>query len=263
MIVVFDIDGVIRDVGGSYRRALADTVEHFAGYRPSARDIDALKAEGLWNNDWEASQELIARHFKVMGQSQPDLTYEAIVAFFQKRYRGDNPESTNFRDWNGYICQEPLLVAGTFFEALTAAQMPWGFFSGATNGSARFVLSGRLGLESPVLVAMDDAPGKPDPTGLFDAVAQLQGRFPQEGLSQGREMPGVYVGDTVADMQTVVRARALQPDRQWWAVGVLPPHVLADAEVVADYRQMLVAAGADLVLDRTVDLTPDRLRGLQ
>ena len=29
MIIVFDIDGVIRDVSGSYRRALADTVEYF------------------------------------------------------------------------------------------------------------------------------------------------------------------------------------------------------------------------------------------
>ena len=28
-IAIFDIDGVIRDVGGSYRRALADTVEEY------------------------------------------------------------------------------------------------------------------------------------------------------------------------------------------------------------------------------------------
>ena len=45
-IVVFDIDGVIRDVGGSYRRAIADTVEHFTGgaSRPTLTDIDALKS---------------------------------------------------------------------------------------------------------------------------------------------------------------------------------------------------------------------------
>jgi HAD superfamily phosphatase len=253
MIVVFDIDGVIRDVGGSYRRALADTVEQFAGYRPSPRDIDALKAEGRWNNDWEASEELIDRHFK--GQTKPDLTYEMIVAFFQKRYRGDNPESTNYQDWNGYICQEPLLVAGDYFEALTAAQMPWGFFSGATNGSARFVLEGRLGLESPVLVAMDDAPGKPDPRGLFGAIAQLEGLHPT-----AQQPPVVYVGDTVADMQTVVRARLERPDRIWLAVGVLPPHVLADAEVIGAYRQGLLGAGAAIVVDRTLELTPERLR---
>jgi HAD superfamily phosphatase len=40
-MVIFDIDGVIRDVGNSYRRALADTVEHFTQgeYRPSQADI--------------------------------------------------------------------------------------------------------------------------------------------------------------------------------------------------------------------------------
>ena len=57
-IVVFDIDGVVRDVGNSYRRALADTVEQFTegAFRPSQADIDRLKAEGIWNNDWEASR---------------------------------------------------------------------------------------------------------------------------------------------------------------------------------------------------------------
>ena len=65
-IVVFDIDGVVRDVSGSYRRAIADTVEYFTtqAYRPTPLDIDQLKSEGVWNNDWEASQELIYRYFE-------------------------------------------------------------------------------------------------------------------------------------------------------------------------------------------------------
>jgi HAD superfamily phosphatase len=63
-------------------------------------------------------------------------------------------------------------------------------------------------------------------------------------------------------MQTVVRARAERPDRTWFGVGVLPPHVLADGEVIEAYRQGLRSAGAAIVVDRTLDLTPDRLRGL-
>lgn len=100
--LVLDIDGVIRDVSQSYRRALADTVEQFTGKRPSPDDIDRLKQEGLWNNDWEASQELIRRF-------APDVKvdYETIVAFFQSRYRGQN--------WDGYIKDEPLLVTRAFF----------------------------------------------------------------------------------------------------------------------------------------------------
>lgn len=85
-IIVFDIDGVVRDVSGSYRRAIADTVEYFTtqAYRPTPLDIDQLKSEGVWNNDWEASEELIYRYFETQGQSreQLQLDYSAIVAFF-------------------------------------------------------------------------------------------------------------------------------------------------------------------------------------
>ena len=37
-------------------------MEHYSGWRPTAADIDALKAEGTWNNDWDASLELLRRH---------------------------------------------------------------------------------------------------------------------------------------------------------------------------------------------------------
>ena len=46
---------MIRDVGGSYRKAIVETVHHYCGQRPSPESIDALKAEGCWNNDWEPS----------------------------------------------------------------------------------------------------------------------------------------------------------------------------------------------------------------
>lgn len=108
-IVVFDIDGVVRDVGGSYRRALADTVEKFTqgAYRPSSQEIDTLKAEGTWNNDWEASEELTYRYFEGQGvaRSATHLSYEAMVVFFQSRYRGADPNH-----WTGYIRDEPLLM---------------------------------------------------------------------------------------------------------------------------------------------------------
>jgi HAD superfamily phosphatase len=61
-VLLFDIDGVIPDVGGSYRRAIVETVHHYSGWRPDPAVIDALKAEGCWNNDWEASLELLRRH---------------------------------------------------------------------------------------------------------------------------------------------------------------------------------------------------------
>jgi HAD superfamily phosphatase len=256
-IAVFDIDGVIRDVGGSYRRALADTVEHFTqgAYRPTPQDIDALKAEGVWNNDWEGSQELIYRHFETQGQARTDLTldFDTLVDFFQRRYRG--PVLADPHQWTGYISQEPLLVAGDYFQTLQTAQVAWGFFSGATRGSAQYVLERRVGLIKPILVAMEDAPGKPDPTGLFQVAETL--------ASREKSLPVLYAGDTVADMQTVVKARQQRPDTPWLAVGILPPHITASDAAYRDrYGQALTAAGADIVLPRLRDLTPERIHTL-
>jgi HAD superfamily phosphatase len=258
-IAIFDIDGVVRDVGGSYRRALADTVAAFTQetYRPTAAQIDALKGEGLWNNDWHASQELIFRYFEAQGRSRQSLeadgglAYETIVDYFQRRYRGpilEDPEQ-----WSGYICQEPLLMGAAYLESLTAASMPWGFVSGATPASAAYVLERRLGLNAPPLIAMGEAPDKPDPTGLIAMADRLAPRALQ---------PVLYAGDTVADIYTVVNARQARPDRRWIAVGVLPPHVQGDPEVAAAYGETLRQAGADWVTDRVTNLTPDQIRRL-
>lgn len=256
-IVVFDIDGVIRDVGGSYRRALADTVEQFTNgaYRPTQVDIDSLKAEGVWNNDWEASREMVYRYFEQQGQdrSQLNLDYEAIVAFFQSRYRGTDPNNPDH--WTGYICQEPLLVQPTYLNSLTQAGIAWGFFSGATRGSATYVLERRLGLQSPILVAMEDAPGKPDPTGLFATVQQLEHRD-----NKPPTIPVFYAGDTVADLQTVEKAKVLHPQRSWIGVGILPPHAQQSPEYASNYTHLLRQAGAKQVFDRVEDLTPEKIQ---
>ncbi len=253
-IAVFDIDGVIRDVSGSYRRAIADTVEYFTNqaYRPTPLDVDQLKSEGIWNNDWEASQELIYRYFQSQGQprEQLQIDYNTIVAFFQSRYRGTDPNN-----FTGYICDEPLLLQPSYLEQLTQAGIVWGFFSGATRGSANYILEKRLGLKSPVLIAMEDAPGKPDPTGLFATVQILE--------NSCENLPTVfYVGDTVADMYTVEKARNLHPHRTWIGVGVLPPHVQETAARRDAYAATLRNAGAAVVLSNVQELNPGQIQGL-
>ena len=250
-IVVFDIDGVVRDVSGSYRRAIADTVEKFTdgSYRPTIEDIDELKTEGIWNNDWQASQELVYRYYESqsLAREKVSLSYEAIVDFFQKRYRGSSD------DFDGYITDEPLLMSARYLEYLTQHNIGWGFFSGATKGSAQYILQKRLGLQQPVLVAMEDAPGKPNPTGLFDAVKQI--------TKQQSNIPVIYVGDTVADMQTVVAARKLRSLNAWIGVGVLPPHVQVESKQ-QEYRAKLQEAGATIVLDNVEKLNYDLIASL-
>ncbi len=241
----------------SYRRALADTVEEFTAqaYRPTADDIDNLKSEGVWNNDWEGSQELIYRYFETQKQSreQLNLDYNSIVAFFQSRYRGTDPNNLT-----GYICDEPLLLQPSYLNQLTEAGIRWGFFSGATRASASYVLQQRLNLQSPVLIAMEDAPGKPDPTGLFSTLELLE----NYSDSINNLSPVIYVGDTVADMYTVKKAQNIQSNRNWIGVGVLPPHVQETAQKRDAYNESLKEAGATIVLGNVQELTPRKIEQL-
>jgi HAD superfamily phosphatase len=246
--LILDIDGVIRDVFGSYHRALADTVEHFTDlgvnntYRPSSEDIDLLKTEGIWNNDWEAAQELIKRYAAKTGLTI-DLEYEAIVEFFQGRYRGADSNI-----WDGYITSEPLIATPEYFQELTNAGIKWGFFSGATRASATYVLN-RLKISDPVLVAMEDAAGKPDPTGLWQAASML-----------GNPAIIIYAGDTAADMLTVRNARNQDGKHKYMAVGLLPPHVHDRHPDV--YIEMLKANGSDLVFKSILELNPEAMTNL-
>jgi HAD superfamily phosphatase len=240
-VLLFDIDGVIRDVGGSYRRAIVETVHHYSGQRPEPAAIDSLKAEGCWNNDWEASLELLRR-----GGHAPLPPLAALVEVFNGFYFGGDPAGDPAA-WRGFIGAEPLLVERPFFERLSGAQVRWGFVSGAEPPSCRYVLEARLGLADPPLIAMGDAPDKPDPTGLLQLAAALAGPLGPEAA------PVAYLGDTVADVLTVQRARQQQPQQRFVSLAVAPPHLQAPGQepARARYEAQLQAAGADRVIPST------------
>jgi HAD superfamily phosphatase len=243
-LVLFDIDGVIRDVSASYRRAIVETVHHYGGWRPDPAAIDALKSEGTWNNDWQASLELLRR-----GGLAPLPELEALAEVFGGFYFGGDPEGDP-RHWRGFIGDEPLLVEAGFFQKLEAANLAWGFVSGAEPASVRFVLQRRLGLVDPPFLAMGDAPDKPDPTGLLQLAAALLAR---EGQTLGSTAPPVvYVGDTVADVLTVQRARQTCAGQRFLALGVAPPHLQGERRLA--HEQQLRQAGADAILASTAQL---------
>jgi len=243
-LVIFDIDGVVRDVSKSYRRAIADTVEHYTKgeYRPTMGEMDSLKAEGLWNNDWKASQELIKRW-----DEDIPVDYDELVVFFQHKYRGEN--------FDGYITEEPLLLTPNYLAKLEAKNFGIGFFSGAMRASAEYVLKKRLGLENPVLVAMEDAAEKPDPAGLFKAIAQLE-------TPDDTNLPVAYVGDTAADMRVITNAAEQEPLRNWRAIGIIPPHAQTGDDKEYMYASNLQDVGADIVLPGVTELTADILNAL-
>ncbi len=259
-ILLFDIDGVLRDVSGSYRRAIQATVRHYSGWTPDPSAIDALKGEGLWNNDWEASLELLRRHRQANGMAaaaadamDPLPPLDDLAAVFSGFYFGGDPWGPP-SEWQGFIRDEDLLVDTAFFQRLSGAGLAWGFVSGAEGPSARFLLEERLGLVHPPLVAMEDAPQKPDPSGLLALAERLAAGWNQSLGPQGP--PVVYLGDTVADVETVHRARRQRPDQPFLALAVAPPHLHGPhrLEQRRAYEERLQAAGADHLLSHTREL---------
>ncbi|HHG2222505.1 TIGR01548 family HAD-type hydrolase [Synechococcus sp. WH 5701] len=250
-VLLFDIDGVIRDVSGSYRRAIAETVHHFGGWRPEPEQIDALKAEGHWNNDWQASLELLRRQ-----GLQPLPPLNVVVEVFSRLYFGGDPDGDP-SGWRGFIRSEPLLVQHGFFQVLEQAGIAWGFVSGAEPPSCRYVLQQRLGLVDPPLIAMGEAPEKPDPTGFLRLALTLG------TTSSGGALPVAYLGDTVADVHTVVAARRQRPDLHLLSLAVAPPHLHTPEQTSAreGYEQGLRSAGADQILPSTSSLEPEQLLG--
>ena len=247
--LLFDIDGVIRDVAGSYRLAIQKTVYHFTRWTPNLEAIDELKAEGCWNNDWDASMELIKRHQKSKFKSIELPSRANLIEIFSHFYFGGDPDGDP-REWQGLIKNEPLLVKPSFFQALDNLDIAWGFVSGAEPASAKFVLQTRLSLKNPPLIAMGDAPDKPDPKGLI----LLLSRITQAPLGV-KNPPVAYLGDTVADVLTIKKAREAIPGQEFISLAIVPPHLKGEAkkELRDDYENNLKKAGADHIISSIQD----------
>ena len=249
-LILFDIDGVIRSVENSYRLSLKKTVYKFSGWEPSYVDIDNAKNEGIWNNDWDLSLELIKRYIKKKNLNLKIPPRNEIVKCFEEFYFGGDPNKDS-KYWSGFIKNEELLVDKKFFEFIQKNGIIWGFVSGAESASAKFVLEKRLGLKSPPLISMGDAPDKPNPEGLINLSKQLLGD--KLGASN---IPIAYLGDTIADINTVLNARKEVPSQKFISFGIAPPHLHLKSLLKERnaYEKNLINAGADLILNSINDL---------
>ncbi len=249
-LILFDIDGVIRSVEHSYRLSLKKTVYKFSGWEPSYMDIDNAKNEGIWNNDWDLSLEFIKR-FKKKGNLNFEIPQrDEIIKCFEEFYFGGDPNKDS-KSWSGFITNEELLVDKKFFDLLESNGIIWGFVSGAESASAKFVLEKRLGLKSPPLISMGDAPDKPDPKGFINLSKKILG----DKLGSSN-IPIGYVGDTIADINTVMNAKKEIPSQKFVSIGIAPPHLHLKSRLNErnSYEKNLKDAGADLILNSINDL---------
>ena len=225
--VLLDMDGVLVDVRGSFRRAVAETVGQFTGAAPTPEAIQAMKDRGGFNNDWVLSHTMVR-------EAGHDVPFETVREAFQARYLGTATAGGGF---NGLIATEPAAIRTETLAEL-AALYHLALVTGRPEADAQWTLD-RFGWAAlvPVVVGMGRQAGreKPDPHGLALALDEL-GVVPEEA---------VYAGDTGDDQRAAVAAGM-------HAVGIVPPGLDVDA-----HGRTLVAAGARAVLS-----TPDALPAL-
>ena len=217
--ILLDMDGVLVDVSGSFRRAIAETVEHFSGAPPAPGAVQAKKDQGGFNNDWVLSHTLVR-------EAGVDAPFEAVKEHFRGLYRG--------RDYDGLIATEPPSVQTSTLAAL-ADLAPLALVTGRPEADAAWTLR-HNGWDRlvPVVVGMDQQGerGKPDPYGLVLALDAL-GAAPEHA---------VFAGDTVDDMRAAVAAGCD-------GIGIVPP-----GHDVEAHRRTLLDAGAVAVLSSPDDL---------
>ncbi|PKP68080.1 MAG: hypothetical protein CVT83_06805 [Alphaproteobacteria bacterium HGW-Alphaproteobacteria-5] len=213
--LLIDMDGVIADVSGSYRRAIALTAESF-GAPVTRAQIAGAKSEPGANNDWVVTHRLISRAGVTAGLDE-------VRWRFEEWYRGTPTRS-------GLELSERLLPERRALESL-AARIPLGIVTGRPRRDCERFLT-RFGLRDifRAVVCMEDAPLKPDPAPVRLAMNRL-------GVTSAW-----MIGDTPDD---VAAARA---------AGVAPIGIVAPGDDPGPARLALERAGAARIVSDVSEL---------
>ena len=176
-VLVFDMDGVLVDVGESYRECIQQTVKNFTGREISRAAIQDLKNQGGWNNDWELSH-------RIIGDLGVTVDYAEVVDYFQRIFFGDD-------DREGLVLREQWVARPGLLERL-GRRFQLAIFTGRTRDEVKVTLErfGRSLRFDPVITVEDVARPKPAPDGLL-RIAEL---------APGRKL--WYVGDTPDDARS-------------------------------------------------------------
>ena len=172
-ILIFDVDGVLVDVSGTYWRSALETVRYLTGKRVTYAELHKWKSKPGFNDDWS----MVAAWVTALGKP---LSYEEARAAFEKFYWGSDGKPGN-------VHNEKILVSPQQIEEW-AKRFELNLFTGRTRQELTYTFGHWPATKFfRAIVTMDDAPKKPRPDGLKMI---LEGRDPASAL---------YLGDNIDD----------------------------------------------------------------
>ena len=172
-ILIFDVDGVLVDVRGTYWRSALDTVRHITGKRVTYTELHRWKSKPGFNDDWS----MVSAWVSSLGHP---TSYEEARAAFERFYWGSDGKPGNVRN-------EKLMVSAGQIEKW-AQRFELNLFTGRTRQEFSFTFERWPATKYfRTIVTMDDAKKKPHPEGLHKILGQ---RDPSTAL---------YLGDNIDD----------------------------------------------------------------
>jgi HAD superfamily phosphatase len=172
-IIVFDVDGVLVDVRGSFHRTVLETVRYFTGKRVTRVELLRWKSQSGFNDDWKLSTAWV----QSLGGK---FEYSEVKKKFLEFYWGSGGD--------GYVSREKWLLPRSSLRRL-AAEAELAIFTGRVRMEADYTLDRRKVREffRTIVTVEDVKRPKPDSEGLLKILA---GRDPNTAL---------YLGDNVDD----------------------------------------------------------------
>lgn len=211
--MLFDLDGVLADVGASYRNAIARTAAHFGADVDDAK-IENEKRLGQANDDWDLTRRLLQKEGIV-------VSIEEVTEVFENHYQGfgATPGLKN----NERLTVEPAVIRGL------ACRFPLAIVTGRPRADAEWFLSKTEIRDCfQVVICREDAALKPSAEPVLRALEELGVRT------------AWMVGDTPDDVVAARRAGVVP-------LGVLPPKTESpDAWMDALYRSGAARVFADV-----------------
>jgi HAD superfamily phosphatase len=173
-IIIFDVDGVLVDVRGSFHKTVLETVRFFTGKRVTRKEFQVWKSRPGFNDDWKLSTAWV----QSLGGKQ---NYDEVKSKFVELYWGREGRRGNV-EGEKWLLPRPALRR-------LSQRAELALFTGRVRQETDYTLDRYCVREyfHHIVTVEDVSRPKPDPGGLLKILA---GRPPEKAL---------YLGDNVDD----------------------------------------------------------------